>query len=110
MNIFSVPELAARAVANHPARPAMMLAHDSADARLLVFRIEPGQAVPIHTNLSAVTLIVVAGRGIVSGAQDDRVVGVGDIVTYDRGEPHGMRAADEVFVLAALISPSPSSH
>jgi quercetin dioxygenase-like cupin family protein len=110
MNVISAPALAAGAVANHPERPATTLAHDCADVRVVLFRIEPGQEVTRHTSPSTVVLIIVSGCGIVSGAAGDRVVRAGDIVAYDRDEPHGMRAADEQFVVAAVIAPRPPAR
>ena len=108
MNVISAPALAAGAVANHPARPATALAHDSADARVVLFRIEPGQEVARHTSPSTVVLMIVSGSGIVSGATGDRAVRAGDIVAYDRDESHGMRATDEQFIVAAVIAPRPA--
>jgi quercetin dioxygenase-like cupin family protein len=109
MNVISAPALAAGAVANHPARPATALAHDSADARVVLFRIEPGQEVARHTSPSTVVLMIVSGSGIVSGAAGDRAVRAGDIAAYDRDEPHGMRATDEQFIVAAVIAPRPAA-
>jgi quercetin dioxygenase-like cupin family protein len=109
MNVISAPALAAGAVANHPARPATALAHDCADARVVLFRIEPGQVVAKHTSPSTVVLMIVSGSGIVSGAAGDRAVRAGDIAAYDRDEPHGMRATDEQFIVAAVIAPRPAA-
>lgn len=110
MKIFRGPEVAASAVATHAERPAMSLVHDSADARVVLFRIEPGQQVAEHTSVSTVVLTVLAGSGTVSGADGDRTVAAGDIITYDQREPHGMRATSEQLVIAAVIAPRPSSR
>ena len=59
MNVISAPALAAGAVANNAARPATALAHDSADARVVLFRIEPCQEVAKHTSPSTVVLMIV---------------------------------------------------
>ena len=109
MKINSTPALAAGAVANNPDRPATALAHDSADARVVLFRIEPGQAVPVHTSPSSVLLLIVSGSGIVTGADGERAVHAGDLVTYDPKETHGMRAAAETLVIAAVIAPRPAT-
>ena len=89
MNVYHVPDLAAAAVAANATRPATALIHDSADARVVVFRIEPGQQVPVHSSVSTVLLIVISGAGVVAGATGDRDVHAGDIIAYDVNEPHG---------------------
>jgi quercetin dioxygenase-like cupin family protein len=82
--------------------------HDSADARLVVFRIEAGQAVMPHTSTATVILSVIAGTGIVSGGSEEREVSAGDIVVFDPNELHGMRATDDTLVIVATIAPRPS--
>jgi quercetin dioxygenase-like cupin family protein len=103
-------ELARTAVAAHPARPAMTLALDTADARLIVFRIAPGQAVPPHASSSTVILTVVSGTGTVSGAEGDLEVAEGDVVAFGPREPHGMRATTTELVLLATIAPRPGER
>lgn len=110
MKLYDPRAAAAEAVANHPGRPATALVHDTADARVVMFRIEPGQEVPVHTSASTVLLVVVSGTGTVAGADGDRRIGPGDIVAYDPREPHGMRAAGEQLVIAAIIAPRPGSR
>jgi quercetin dioxygenase-like cupin family protein len=105
------PAAAARdAVAAHPDRPATAVVHDAPDLRLVVFRIAPRQAVAVHTSRSTVMLQVVAGAGMVSGADGEREVRVGDVVVYDASEPHSMRATDQEMVLLAAITPRPGSR
>jgi quercetin dioxygenase-like cupin family protein len=84
--------------------------HDSADARLIVFRLSPGQSVAPHRNASSVTLTVISGSGWTSGADEERPVVAGDVVTYDPNEMHGMRAVDDELVLLATITPGPGSR
>lgn len=110
MNVYHVPDLAAAAVAANATRPATALIHDSADARVVVFRIEPGQQVPVHSSVSTVLLIVISGAGVVAGATGDRDVHAGDIIAYDVNEPHGMRANEERLVIAAVIAPRPAAR
>lgn len=95
-------------VAANPTRPATALVHDVPDARVVVFRIEPGQAVAVHTSPSTVVMFVVSGSGSVSGAEGDRAVHAGDVVTYAPNEPHGMRSEGEQLVITAVIAPRPS--
>jgi quercetin dioxygenase-like cupin family protein len=110
MIVHSVPAVAAAAVAGNPSRPATALIHDSADARVVVFRIDPGQQVPVHTSASTVLLTVITGSGVVTGAGADHEVGAGDVIAYAAGEPHGMRALAEPLVIAAVIAPRPGAH
>lgn len=105
------PRAAARAaVAANPARPATALLHDTADARLVVFRIAPGQEVPPHTSPSTVTLTVLEGRGILSGGDGERECGAGEMVTYEPEELHAMRATTEELLLLATITPRPGGR
>jgi quercetin dioxygenase-like cupin family protein len=110
MNVYHAPEVAAAAVSANAARPATSLVHDSADARVVLFRIEPGQQVAEHTSSSTVLLIVISGAGIVTGATGDCEVSTGDIIAYGVDEPHGMRANEQPLVLAAVIAPRPAAH
>ncbi len=110
MKLYDARAAAAQAIANNPGRPATALVHDSADARVVMVRIEPGQEVPVHTSTSTVLLVVVSGTGTVAGGDAERRVGPGDIIAYDPQEPHGMRADGEQLVIAAIISPRPGSR
>lgn len=110
MKIYDAPALAASAASAHAGRPVMSLVHDSSDARVVLFRIEPGQQVPVHTNSSTVLLTVISGAGIVSGADGERAVKAGDIVAYGEREPHGMRAEAEAVIIAAVIAPRPGTR
>ncbi len=110
MRTYDTPESAREAVAPHPAKPAMALIHDAPDARLVVFRIAPGQVVPVHTSMSAVVLYVVSGAGIVAGAEGERSVRPGTVVVYEPNEPHGMRAVGEELNILALIAPRPGDR
>jgi quercetin dioxygenase-like cupin family protein len=91
------------------ARPAVRIAEDSPDARLVFFRIAPGQRVATHTSASSVFIVVVSGSGFVSGAEGEREVSAGMIAAIAPREPHGMRAGAEELVLAAVIAPRPGT-
>lgn len=110
MKIHEVLRAATTAVAARPDRAAMAIIHDSADVRLVVFRIEPGQQVATHTNASTVVLSILEGTGIVTGAQGDHTAKPGDIITFEPREPHGMRATGERFILVATIAPRPGDR
>ena len=109
MKIYDAPTLAAAAVSAH-GRPATTLVHDSADARVVLFRLDAGHEVPVHTNASTVLLMIVSGRGSVVGAEGEVAIKRGDIVAYAEHEPHGMRAGDEQLVIAAVIAPRPAAR
>lgn len=110
MKIHDVQRAATSAVAARPDRPAMAVLHDSADARLIVFRIEPGQRVATHTNASTVVLSILEGTGMVSGADGERTAKRGDIITFEPREPHGMWATGDRFIVVATIAPRPGDR
>ena len=112
MNVVDVRRAAADAPPARPDRPAAAIVHDSADVRLIVFRIGPGQQVAPHTSTSTVVLTVLSGTGMITAGETDRPVGAGDVVIYAPAELHGMRAdagAAEPFVLLATIAPRPGA-
>lgn len=106
MKSYDARALAAGAPSNGN-RPGTALAYDAPDARVVVFRIDPGQAVSPHTSPSTVILSIAAGRGTVSGAEGERPVCAGDVIAYEPNEPHGMRADGEQLVVLAVIAPGP---
>ena len=57
-----------------------------------------------------VLLRVIAGTGMVSDANGEHSVKIGDLVAYDEREPHGMRAESEPLVIAAVIAPRPGTR
>jgi len=110
MKVYDPAIVAREAVAAHPARPAMAVVHDAPDARLVVFRLAAGQAVPVHTSVSSVVLHVLSGSGLVSSADGERDVRAGMVVAYEPQEPHGMRALAEELIVLAVIAPRPASR
>jgi quercetin dioxygenase-like cupin family protein len=102
------------AVSPNPSRPATAVIHDSDDARLVVFRLTPGQSVPPHRSPSTVMLSVLDGEGILSGECDgkltERRCGNGDVVTFLPNEQHGMRADSMDLLLLATITPRPGTR
>ena len=98
------------AVAASPSRPATATIFDSADARLVVFRIAPGQAVASHRSPSTVLLTVLRGSGVVSGADGERSCAAGEVIVYGPDEVHGMRAVEEELHLLAVITPRPGER
>lgn len=110
MKVLSALTAGRQAVSAQPSRPATALMHDVPDARVVVFRIEAGQEVAPHTSTSTVLLAIVEGSGTVSGASGESTVMAGDLVTYDAGELHGMKAGSEQLVLVAIITPRPGAR
>lgn len=110
MNVLDALAVARDAKSANPTRPATAIAHDSADARVVLFRLEPRQEVAVHTSKSSVVMVVLSGNGLVAGAGGEREVRAGDIVAYAPEEPHGMRALDVQFVIAAIIAPRPGDR
>ncbi|HEY9426280.1 MAG TPA: AraC family ligand binding domain-containing protein [Gemmatimonadaceae bacterium] len=109
MKCYDPIALAKTAVVPPTPRPATALMHDAPGARLVVFRIEPGQQVAPHTSTSTVILSIACGGGIILGAEGERTVRAGEIVVYEPGELHGMRALDEQLVIMAAITPRPGA-
>jgi quercetin dioxygenase-like cupin family protein len=114
MNVVGALQAARDAVAANPSRPATAILHDSPGARLVVFRLAPGQFVPPHRSSSTVTIHVLAGSGHLSGEHDGEEVAhevsAGDIALYAPSELHGMRADDVELLLLATISPRPGGR
>ena len=105
------PTSAARAAIGVAAtRPATALLFDSADIRLIVFRLKPGMAVPVHTSESSVMLTVLEGEGIIRSDGEERVCDAGDVVCFAPREPHGMNAVNDEFHLLATITPRPGER
>jgi quercetin dioxygenase-like cupin family protein len=98
------------AVAASSTRPATAILFDSPDLRLVVFRIHPGQHVAPHHNASTVTLTVLRGEGMLSGQDGERLCREGELVAYEPGERHGMRATDGELHLLATITPRPGER
>ena len=87
---------------------ATALLHDEPNARVVAFRLEPGQQVPVHTSDSTVLVHVVAGEGTFSGADGAPVLlRAGQSAVYAPAEPHGMAAGDDGLSFLAVITPRP---
>jgi quercetin dioxygenase-like cupin family protein len=110
MRILDVATAASQAIAPNPTRPATATLHDSADLRLVVFRLAAGQSVPPHRSGSTVALTAISGQGFVRGGDEERPVAAGDTVVFEPNELHGMRAHGSDFVLLATITPRPGDR
>jgi len=109
VNTLNLLDAAHAAIAARPDRPATAIVLDDDAARLILFRLAPGQSVPLHRNASIVMLTVLQGTGTILGRRDDvtteRQCHHGDFFSFERGELHGMRADEEELVLLATIAP-----
>jgi quercetin dioxygenase-like cupin family protein len=88
-------------------RPATAVAHDEANARVLVFQLDPGQRVPPHHNRSTVIVTVLEGSGTFHGADGEAVLRAGQTAVYAPGEEHAITAGDEPLRFQAVIAPRP---
>jgi len=114
VHVHDCPAIADNAVSACAGRAATAIAHESADARLVVFRMGAGDVVTNHTSTSTVILSVIRGTGIISGPVDgeiqDVTVGAGTVVTFEPNELHGMSAPTGPFVVVATITPRPGTR
>ena len=110
MKVHHLPTVASLATSPAAGRPATTIVSDSPDARLVLFRIDPGQAIPPHSNTSTVLMTIVSGSGIVSGPDGDHVARAGDLIAYEPNELHGMRADTDQLVILATITPRPGTR
>lgn len=110
MKVYDVMAQAIKNSSTPGTRPTTAVVHDAPDARLVVFRFNPGQEVPPHVSSSSVMLTIVAGEGVVSGAEGEREVHRGDVICFEPNELHGMRSLAESFVVLATITPRPGTR
>jgi quercetin dioxygenase-like cupin family protein len=88
-------------------RPATAVAHDEANARVVVFQLDPGQRVPPHHNRSTVIVTVLEGSGTFQGADGAAILRTGETAVYAPGEEHAIHAGDEPLRFQAIIAPRP---
>jgi quercetin dioxygenase-like cupin family protein len=86
--------------------PGTKLLYDSEAARVVLFCLDAGQEIPLHTSTSEVLMQVIKGRGSLIAGGEDVEAGPGTIVACAREEPHGMKAEERMVVLAT-IAPRP---
>src|SRR5665213_3489551 len=108
MQISNSLEIAGRAVSANPDRASTAMLHDSDDARIVIFRIDAGQAVPLHTSDSTVILTVGSGSGLMSGSVDgvggEHQASAGTSAPSAPGEWGGMGAETGTLVIIATIA------
>lgn len=114
MKALDPREAARAAVAASPTRPATAVIHDSDDARLVVFRIAPGQSVAPHRSPATVLVSVLEGTALLSSDHDgvarEEAFVAGTAALYAPNELHGMRATNDTVLLLATITPRPGTR
>jgi quercetin dioxygenase-like cupin family protein len=110
MRILDVRRAAREAKSANATRPATAVILDTPDARLVVFRILPGQAVPPHHSPSSVLLTVLEGTGAIIGPDGPHDCSTGDMIAFEPNEMHGMSAADVEMHILATITPRPGER
>lgn len=83
--------------------------HVSPPVRLMLFALEPGQAVPRHATPSEVLMIVHRGRGSFEVGDQRFGAETGAMIPVGPGVSHGFRAGAERLVVLAVITPNPRS-
>ncbi|MEX2572091.1 MAG: AraC family ligand binding domain-containing protein [Gemmatimonadota bacterium] len=92
-----------------PDRPATELLHDDPNARVVCFRVEPGQAVAPHTSDSTVLIQVIEGAGVFHGEGSSAELSAGGTAVYAPGEVHSMEpAGNGTLRFLAIITPRPA--
>jgi quercetin dioxygenase-like cupin family protein len=110
MRMLDARQAVREAKSNNPSRPATAVLLDTPDARLIVFRILPGQAVPPHQSPSSVLLTVLEGKGMLIAPDGVHACVQGDMIAYEPNEIHGMRATDTEMHILAMITPRPGER
>lgn len=91
-----------------PDQPVSRLIAENADCRVVLFSIEPGQAVPSHVSTSTVVMTVLEGSGRLRVGEENHEAGPGGIAACPPFVPHSMAAAPgSRFVVLAVIAPRP---
>jgi quercetin dioxygenase-like cupin family protein len=86
-------------------QPVSEVLHSCQDMRVILFHLQPGQAIEPHTSESSVSLHVIEGQGELLAGGDWAPAGAGTIRFYPPGEPHGVRATDSTLAVLATLAP-----
>lgn len=73
--------------------------------RIIRFSLKPGQVIKEHRAPGTpLYILVLQGRGyFTDGAGDEHEVGPDDLLVFEPGENHAVRAGDEPFVFRAFL-------
>ena len=79
------------------------------DGRILRFALRPGQVVREHSAPhSPVYLVVLKGQGLFAGADGkERRFGPPDLIVFDAGESHSIRAENDELVFVTFLREAP---
>lgn len=110
MQTLDTLSAAGSAVSTRADRPATAVLADGPDARLVVFRLAPGQEVAPHRSTSTVILTVIRGPGEILGPDGARTLDAGSVALFAPEELHGMRATGTELIVLATIAPRPGSR
>jgi len=89
----------------HDEHPYAQPLYVSEDGRVIRFMLKAGQSIVEHNAPSSpFYAVVVKGRGVFSGADGvEREFGPNDILIFDKGENHAVRALDEELVFVGFL-------
>lgn len=75
------------------------------DGRVIRFMLQPGQSIIEHNAPSSPFYVVVLqGRGMFAGADGvEQSFGPNDLLVFDKGEPHAVRALDEPLIFVGFL-------
>ncbi len=84
------------------------------NGRVILFALKPGQSIKEHdVPQSPFYVVVLKGHGLFAGATgEERRFGPNDLLVFDPGEKHNVRAEDEELVFIGFLhgAPGNASH
>lgn len=89
----------------HDEHPYAQPLYVSEDGRVIRFMLKPGQSIQEHNAPSSPFFaVVLKGRGMFAGADGvEREFGPNDILIFDKGEIHAVRALGEELVFVGFL-------
>lgn len=99
-----LPDVLASDPATPAGRPAVTDVSEVDGVRSFTLRFAPGQALPDHRNHARITILVMAGRGILTVAEaGPRAFVAGDLVQLDPDVLHSVEASDGALELRVTL-------
>ncbi|GAB4256951.1 MAG: hypothetical protein Kow0092_03440 [Deferrisomatales bacterium] len=74
--------------------------------RVTLWRLQPGQEIAPHTHVGDHVWVVQEGNGWLLAPEGEVPVGAGTVALIPEGEPHGMRAGEELVFVSVSAAPS----
>jgi len=89
----------------HDHHPYAQPLHVDEDGRVIRFMLKPGQVIVEHdVPSSPFYAVVIKGRGVFADADGvEHEFGPNEILIFDRGEPHGVRALGEELIFVGFL-------